>query len=96
MAYSQIQWTWTIGTGGSVTGFFVKCGHSSGNYSVITTVNDPNARTLSVYTGTNAQRGVWFATVEAFNLSGSSGDGPEITFTLPFFSEDSSRFGLGG
>lgn len=84
-SYTLILWDWSQGAGGSIDGFHVKCGQASGNYTVTITVNDPAARSVSIYTATNNQRGQWFCTVDAFSAAnGTSGNGNEVQFVLQF------------
>lgn len=81
-AYTLINWGWSQGSGATITGFKVKCGRSSGSYTLTTIVSDPAARSLNVYTATNG-RGQWFCTVSAFNATSESTNGNEVQFVLP-------------
>lgn len=96
-AYTLILWDWSQGSGGSIDGFYVKCGRSTGSYTVTITVTDTSARSVSIYTATNNERGQWYCTVEAFSVTnGESGDGNEVNFVLPFFGDRDGTFGGAG
>lgn len=95
-AYTSVLWDWSIGSGGDVSGFHVKCGRSTASYTVTITVNDPDARSVSIYTATNNERGQWYCTVDAFHsTNGTSGNGNEVNFVLPF-NDPSDRKGWFG
>ena len=87
-AYTLITWSWAQGAGGPVSGFHVKCGRSTGSYTISINVTDPDARTVSVYTATNNERGQWYCTVDAYHTTnGTSTNGNEINFVLPFLGQ---------
>lgn len=95
-AYTSVLWDWSIGSGGEVSGFHVKCGRSATNYTITLTVNDPSARSVSIYAATNNQRGQWYCTVDAFHATnGTSNNGNEVNFVLPFNDPSEGR-GRGG
>lgn len=97
-AYTLVLWDWTQGSGGAISGFHVKCGRSSGSYTVTVTVTDTSARSVSIYTATNNERGQWYCTVDAFHTTnGTSANGNEVTFVLPFNDPSEGRgwFGFG-
>jgi hypothetical protein len=96
-SYTQVLWDWTQGSGGSLTGFLVKCGRVSDTYTVTITVTDPAARSVSIYTATNNERGQWYCTVSAYHTTGGeSVDGNEVTFVLPFNDPSERRGGWFG
>ena len=95
-AYTLVQWDWSQGSGGSIDGFHVKCGRSPGVYTVTTTVTDTAARSVSIYTATNNERGQWYCTVDAYSTSnGVSANGNEVNFVLQLFDGLRRRFGFG-
>ena len=96
MAYTLISWSWTQGSGGPVSGFHVKCGRSAGSYTLSLDITDPAARSASVYTATNNERGQWFCTVDAYHITnGTSGNGNEVQFVLPHLDPSERRGGFG-
>lgn len=81
-AYTLIQWDWDQGSGPAIDGFKVKCGQASGAYTITTTVANPAARSVSIYTATNG-RGPWFCTVVAYVGAEESSNASEASFVLP-------------
>jgi hypothetical protein len=77
-----ISWTWTQGAppnDGLPTAFIMKCGPTSKNYTKLTTIADPAARSVSLRSVIGGS-GNWFCAVVPTN---QLGDGPlssEISF----------------
>ena len=77
---ATLAWTWTPGAGsGTPTQFLVKCGQVSGQYSRVSTLADPNARSVPVKNVIGGQ-GNWFCAVSAANTFGESGLSNEVPF----------------
>ena len=76
---ATLSWTWTQGTGGSVSEFRMKCGQTTGIYTKVTVLAVPVARSMPVKTAI-AGPGNWFCAVTAANQFGESGPSNEIAF----------------
>ena len=81
-AYSTIVWDWDQGSGPAITGFIIKCGRTSGSYSLTVTVPNSAARSYDLYSVTNG-KGQWYCTVSAYTASDESANGNETNFVLP-------------
>lgn len=81
-AYSVIEWDWTQGSGAAIDGFKVKCGRTSGSYSVTTTIADNSIRSYDIYTVVGG-RGQWFCTVVSYTSTNESAPATETIFVLP-------------
>lgn len=81
-AYTLIEWDWSQGSGVAIEGFKVKCGRTSGSYTVTTTITDTTARSYDLYTVTNG-KGQWYCTVVAYTGSTESSAASEASFVLP-------------
>jgi len=76
---ARLSWDWDIGTGGQVDRFIMRCGPSSGNYTVNHEIADPAARSVPVLTVVK-QPGTYFCAVAATNAFGTSANSNEISF----------------
>lgn len=76
---AKLSWQWTQGTGGVADGFNIKCGNTTGNYTKITTINNPTARTADVKDAITGS-GQWFCIVTAFNQFDESAGASEVSF----------------
>jgi hypothetical protein len=74
---AMLTWTWTENPGSVTNGWRMKCGQTSGTYTVITDVADPAARSMSAKTATGGGAyGVWFCVVVPYNnISPKPGEG---------------------
>jgi len=81
-AYTLIEWDWSQGSGGTIEGFKIKCGRSTGSYSIITTVTNTAARSYDLYSVTDG-KGLWYCTVSAYNGPDETTAATEAIFTLP-------------
>lgn len=76
---ATLSWNWSVGTGSPVEEFRVKCGPSTGSYTITHIVADPAARSVPVKDLiTNA--GTYFCAVSAANAFGESALSNEISF----------------
>lgn len=76
---AKLAWQWTQGSGGAADGFNVKCGNTPGNYTRITAINNPAARSVDVKDAITGS-GQWFCTVTAFNQFDESAGASEVNF----------------
>ena len=72
-----LTWTWQENPGSVTNGWRMKCGQTSGTYTVITDVADPAARSMSVKQATGGGTyGTWFCIVVPYNnISPKPGEG---------------------
>lgn len=76
---AKLVWNWDKGVGGDVESFKVKCGISSGNYNIISSVDCPECREILVSNVINSP-GEYFCVVTAFNRFGESIPSNEVHF----------------
>lgn len=77
---AKLSWSWAADAGGGTPdGFKVKCGNTTGNYTRITTITNPAARTVDVKDAITGS-GQWFCTVTAFNQFDESAGANEVSF----------------
>lgn len=79
LAKAQFRWGWTQGTGGMVDKFLVRCGPTTGTYTIQNAQLDPAARQMAVNLVVTAE-GTYFCVVLAANAGGTSGPSPEVSF----------------
>jgi hypothetical protein len=72
-----LTWTWTENAGSVTNGWRMKCGVAQNNYTVITDVADPAARSMTVKQATGGGTyGTWFCIVVPYNnISPKPGEG---------------------
>lgn len=79
---ASLTWQWVQGTAptdGMVEVFEVKCGAAPGNYSTITNLANPAARSVPVAQVIKGS-GQWYCVVAAVNKYGSSPNSNEVGF----------------
>jgi hypothetical protein len=70
-------------TPGEITGYTIGVGTSAGNYTVLTTVTDPNATTEPLANlSTLLKPATYFASIRAESVNGPSAWATEISFTI--------------
>lgn len=79
LSKAQFRWTWAQGTGGMVEKWLVKCGPTTGTYTLTKDISDPAARQVAMSQVLTAE-GTYFCTVLASNAGGTSGPSPEVSF----------------
>lgn len=76
---ATLSWNWSVGTGSPVEEFRIKCGPSTGNYTITHIVADPAARSVPVKDIVGGA-GIYFCAVSAANAFGESALSNEISF----------------
>jgi hypothetical protein len=76
---AKMTWGWDKGTGGDAAGFNVKCGTTSGSYTIVVPLTDPAARSIPVSQVISAT-GKYFCVITAVNQFGESAPSNEISF----------------
>ena len=75
---AKLTWAWSQGTGSATSEFRVKCGASTGVYTVTTPVTFPTQE-LAVKSAISGV-GPWFCVVVAANQFGESAPSNEVSF----------------
>lgn len=79
-AQAKFRWTWVKEVGkGDVEWFTIKCGVSSGNYTITSSVNCPTCRDALVSSVVGVP-GKYFCIITASNRFGESGPSSEVSF----------------
>ena len=76
---ASLTWSWEQGEGGAVTAFRMKCGATTGSYTVAVTVSDPAARSMPLASVVTSP-GKYFCAVSALNSFGESANSGEVSF----------------
>jgi hypothetical protein len=76
---AKLVWAWAQGNGGPVEKFNIKCGPTTGAYSILVSLPTPAARAIPISTVVTAP-GTYFCVVSAANQFGESGNSNQVSF----------------
>lgn len=91
LSKAQFRWTWVQGTGGMVEKWIVKCGPTTGAYTLTKDYPDPALRQVPLSSIITTE-GTYFCMVLAANAGGSSGPSPEASFRAVKVPDKASTF----
>lgn len=79
LSKAAFKWTWVQGTTGMVEKWHLRCGPTTGSYSLLKELIDPAARQMPINQIITAE-GTYFCVISAVNSIGASAPSTEVSF----------------